>query len=359
MNNLTRFEQNLEILTHLKSGAINQNILKRYTGWGGLREAIYDPDIYKKLKSILTAEEILSLKQTLKNAYYTPKPLVEFIYQWLTCYGFKGGAILEPAVGNGIFIEQMPDVTKNKSHITAIELDKITSDITQQLYPTIELHQCAFENYQPNKQFDLIIGNPPYGANKVKDTHHADLSAYCIHHYFVAKSMRLLKEGGLLAMVLPAFFMDNASQHVRDIIVKEGGDLLAAYRLPDDLFDNAKVTIDIVFLIKGKTGKPWSNLRNIKVGDFKQPINEYFYHNSHFIFGNLEIVDMYERKGLACKRRGDTFQLLKHEMATLKARYFANRNFYDESLYHLNAINQQITVLQAIKQDLMELSCAS
>lgn len=51
--------------------------------------------------------------------------------------------------------------------------------------------------------------------------------------------MRLLKKGGILAMVLPAYFLDNESKHVRDISDAEGGELMAAYRLPDDLFSDA------------------------------------------------------------------------------------------------------------------------
>jgi hypothetical protein len=51
-------------------------------------------------------------------------------------------------------------------------------------------------------------------------------------------------------MVLPRYFLDNAKQHVRNLIAEEGGTLLAAYRLPDDVFSDAKVCTDIVFLRK-------------------------------------------------------------------------------------------------------------
>jgi hypothetical protein len=39
-------------------------------------------------------------------------------------------------------------------------------------------------------------------------------------------------------------------------------------------------------------------------------MNEFFYHNGANILGNLEIVDIHGKKGLTCKRRGDTQQLL-------------------------------------------------
>ena len=34
--------------------------------------------------------------------------------------------------------------------------------------------------------------------------------------------------------------MDNIYDHVRDVITQEGGSLLAAFRLPENLFYNAK-----------------------------------------------------------------------------------------------------------------------
>jgi hypothetical protein len=150
------------------------------------------------------------------------------------------------------------------------------------------------------------------------DEQHPDLKGFCIHHYFVAKCMRLLKPEGFLAMVLPSYFLDNGRDHVRHIIDKEGGSLLAAYRLPEDLFCDAKVTIDIVFLKKGKAGKKWLQTKDVRIGGKSKPLNEYYHLHSHHILGNLEIVPMYERMGLTCKRRGDPFQLLGHTLDSLK-----------------------------------------
>ena len=48
--------------------------------------------------------------------------------------------------------------------------------------------------------------------------------------------MRMLNPNGILAMVLPSYFMDNVREHARDIIAQDGGRLIAAFRLPDDLF---------------------------------------------------------------------------------------------------------------------------
>lgn len=316
----TRYLNNIEVLKSLKTNP-QAELLKRYSGWGGLRKEIYTPVIYKQLLKVLTREEIASLKQTLTSAYYTPAEIVIFMYQWLMERGFIGGEILEPAIGNGVFVEHMPKEIKQNSIITAVELDQVTSKITKSLYPEVKLNTCGFEEYNTFEKYDLIIGNPPYGANKVVDQSHPDLKDYCIHHYFVAKSMRLLKQGGILAMVLPSYFLDNTTNHARNIIKKDGGNLIDAYRLPDDLFQGAKVTIDIIFLIKGSTGKKWLYTRKAKIKDHFMPINEFYLQYPDKVLGNLDVVDMYERKGLTCTRNTDkVFEFLHSKLTDPKVK---------------------------------------
>ena len=62
--------------------------------------------------------------------------------------------------------------------------------------------------------------------------------------------MRLLKKGGILAFVINSYFMDNIRDHVRDVIEAKGASLLVAYRLPETLFNNTKVTVDIILSLK-------------------------------------------------------------------------------------------------------------
>ncbi|MBN9344388.1 MAG: hypothetical protein BGO76_08505 [Caedibacter sp. 38-128] len=341
-----RIFHNLEVISAFKNKTALADVLKNYTGWGGLRDEVYVPSVYQELKKSLSVEEITSLKQTLKSAYYTPAFLVQFIYDWLSIYGFKGGAILEPAVGHGAFIENMPKSIREQSTITTIEKDRLTSDIVQTLYPDLNHYTMGFEEYYTQDSFDLIVGNPPYGSQIVEDKHHADLQHHCIHHYFVAKCMRLLKEGGILAMVLPSFFLDNIRDHVRYIIHREGGSLLAAYRLPDDIFSGAKITIDIVFLTKGRAKNKWLKTRDITIGSMTKPINEYFHYNSHHLLGNLEIISIYERKGLVCKRRGDIHQLfaqaLKDKVQTRLSKLSSSLLGIEQAMEELKAKKQQL-----------------
>ncbi|MBY0281065.1 MAG: Eco57I restriction-modification methylase domain-containing protein [Alphaproteobacteria bacterium] len=304
MFNVQRVQKNLEALAELKEKSPNPKKLKQYTGWGGLRNAIFTPDVYRILKKHCSESEIASIKKTISNAYFTPPLLIDFIFEGLKRMNKPFKNILEPSAGHGLFFERMPKSFKEQGKVHAVEMDEVSCRMLRCLYPDVDVYQGGFESYQPEATFDLIIGNPPYGREMVNDEKHLDISALRIHHYFVAKSMRLLAPGGVLAMVLPRYFLDNRRDHARDIIHQEGGSLLAAYRLPDNLFDDAKVTVDVVFLVKEARDTDWIHFDKIRIDNELAHINRYFSVNPAHIIGELAIVEAYGRAELTC-REGD------------------------------------------------------
>lgn len=311
-----RVSKNLKVLATVASDRnktlkLCPELLNQYSGFGGLREAIFTPSIYRELKRYLNDDEINSIKKTLKSAYFTPPLLVKFMWGVLTRLGFNGGDILEPAIGIGAFLDNIPQKIKQVSNVDAVEIDQVTCNILVRKYSTINLTCSGFENINfGSKKYDLIISNPPYGRNSVNDIFNPDLTHLMIHHWFVAKSTRMLKDKGVIAMVLPSFFLDNVQDHARNFIHDAGVGLISAYRLPDDLFANAKVTVDIVFLQKGKTNVKWLNTKKITIGKDTKSLNKYFLDNPENIMGELEIVPMYDRTGITCKAKGDLRDLL-------------------------------------------------
>jgi predicted RNA methylase len=167
--------------------------LKNIPVAAGLKKELSSPAVYKELQKSLTPEEISSLKQTVTSAYYTPAELVKFIYGWLQVYGFTGGDILEPSIGHGVFMEHIPQEIRDHSRITALDIDPISSRIVNRLYPDVSLYMQGFETWNTEPRFDLVIGNPPCGSQILTDEHHSDLKSFFVHHYFVAKGIRLLK----------------------------------------------------------------------------------------------------------------------------------------------------------------------
>jgi len=314
-----RIEQNLKVLELLSnnnpaiSAEQTRTILNTYSGWGGLRDAVFTPSVYRRLKSYLTDDEISSVKKTVNSAYYTPDLLVKFIWAALVRMGFKGlridgsrSNILEPAAGTGIFFNHMPQIIAKTANIDAIELDNSSCKLFSKLHSNINIINTGFENFCCNdNRYDLIIGNPPYGRNTVNDIFNPDLSHLIIHHFFVAKSAKMLRDKGIIAMILPQFFLDNVKDHARDIINASGVNLILAYRLPDNLFADAKITVDLVFLQKADKTHEWQATKRKTIGEHSKPMNEYFFNNPHHVLGELHIVPMYERMGITCKSSGD------------------------------------------------------
>ncbi|WP_119343462.1 N-6 DNA methylase [Facilibium subflavum] len=292
-----RFQKNLAILKLLKSGID----LKDYSGFGGLHKIISKED-HDALKNVLGDAVYKQIMASSKTAYYTPTKMIELIYTGLKKLGFTGGKILEPACGHGAFIFNCPDSIKEKSVFHAIELDRISARLTRLICPYAKVANLSFENTKFNDgSFDVVLGNPPYSSQKItcQDT---ELDQLVIHHYFVAKSIKLLKDNGILAFVVPSYCLDNIKGHARNIMAKYGS-LIAAFRLPENMFDNAKVTVDIIFFSKNHNHYcNYLDVRYININNHQLAINKYFIDYPEHVIGNLETCNMYnERIGLTVR----------------------------------------------------------
>lgn len=300
--NRKRVALNLSALTELSKTSPERSILESYTGWGGLREAIYHRETYRQLKQYLSDEDINAIKESCRSAYYTPDRLVDFVYERVQKADSNPERILEPSAGHGIFLKGCPLDWQAKEWV-AIDKDRTSSRLLKALYPKATVCHQGFEDFNEKGEFDLIIGNPPYGQTKVRDECHPDLSEVSIHHYFVAKCMRLLRPKGILAMILPRYFLDAPSRHVRHLIAREGGTLIEAYRLPDDLFEDAKVTVDVVLLQKKVGHADWVETQVITEGGKRCHMNGYFFRYPDRILGEIKFIKAYGRDELSCKRK--------------------------------------------------------
>ena len=122
-----RLEKNFKVLAAIAADQNNVTnicleLLNQYSGFGGLREAIFTPSIYKELKQYLNDDEINSIKKTLNSAYYTSPLVVKFMWTALIRMGLKGGDILEPAIGIGAFLDHMPQKLKQLSNVDGVAI---------------------------------------------------------------------------------------------------------------------------------------------------------------------------------------------------------------------------------------------
>lgn len=331
-----QFLNNVEVINEMSKEKPNMDLLANYKGFGGLKNCFWDKTLYGQLMRAIRAnfrsnEEkavLESLRNSTNSAYYTPKEVIEFTYKYLSdVCNFKGGDILEPSCGNGEFFKYMPDNIKANSDITGIEYEPVTAKLASALYPDINIINDGLQNVNFNgKKYDLIIGNPPYSNEKINDEAMADISGYSIHHYFIAKCVRLLKDDGILAFVMPSFFMDIPKGHTRQIIDNEAV-LIDAVRLPDNLFSHATVTVDIVFI--RKTGNKIHNF--VETAKLEQDckadnINQFWIDNPNRILGELKLkwVEAYNRYVPTCQTQNKAQALQFLAVCEFKAETIEN-----------------------------------
>ena len=240
-----------------------QRALARYVGWGGLANSFRNgvtgevksgwEDRVAELEKILTPEELAVARNSTKAAHYTSFPVVNAMWKAVERMGFKGGNVLEPSVGVGNFLGLMPESLAGNTNMMAVEYDNITAGIAKHLYPNAAVFHSGFQELPlPENSFDLVIGNPPFGQDRLNFPHNPDLNPYSIHHQFFLAGMDALKPGGLQVMVVSRYLMDGKDTTVRKLLAGKGK-LLAAIRLPDTAFkENAKtdVVTDVLFLQK-------------------------------------------------------------------------------------------------------------
>ncbi|MGL2562377.1 SNF2-related protein [Helicobacter pylori] len=267
----TRYKANIEAIRLLKELQAKQEILKgdyyatleeqeilaQFSGWGGLESYFKKdqrPKEFEEVKALLTKDEFRRAYSSARDAYYTPKLVIDSIYQALDRLGFNQNnhpkEIFEPSLGTGKFIAHAPS-DKNYRFI-GTELDPISASISQFLYPNQVIQNTALENHQFYQDYDAFVGNPPYGNHKIYSSNDAELSNESVHNYFLGKAIKELKDDGIGAFVVSSWFMDAKNPKMREHIAKSAT-FLGAIRLPNSVFKatGAEVTSDIVFFKKG------------------------------------------------------------------------------------------------------------
>ena len=298
----TKYKANVEAIRVLQTldaeqrqaTAEEQEILSRYVGWGGIPQAFDENNAewskeYAELQSLLTADEFKEARASTLNAFYTSPTVIKAMYEALDSMGLSKGNVLEPSCGVGNFMGLVPD-SMEKIRMYGVELDSISGRIAQQLYQKNKIAVQGFETMQfPDSFFDCVVGNVPFGNYKVPDKRY-DRHNFLIHDYFIAKSLDLVRPGGVVAVVTSSGTMDKKDSSVREYLANRA-DLVGAIRLPNNAFQrNAKtgVVADILFLQKRDRAAveraDWVDLGETLKG---YSINQYFAQHPEMVLGEI------------------------------------------------------------------------
>ena len=311
-----RLKNNIEAIRVLKqldkenrnASKEEQDILSKYVGWGGLSD-VFDEErggqwqeAREFLKENLSSSEYEAAKESTLTAFYTPKVVIDAIYHTLSDMGFESGNILEPSMGTGRFIGNLPE-SMQKSKFYGIELDSISGQIAKKLYPNANIQVKGFEETAfSNNLFDIAIGNVPFGEYRVSDREY-EKNNFLIHDYFFAKTLDKVRSKGVIAFITSSGTMDKRNEDIRRYI-SERAEFLGAIRLPNNTFKGeagTEVTSDIIFLKKRdrllKIDEDWVKLDKNRQG---LSYNKYFVDNPEMILGSMQEVPGRFGTTLAC-----------------------------------------------------------
>jgi N12 class adenine-specific DNA methylase len=328
-----------------------QRTLAQYVGWGALSKA-FDADRaewakeHAELKDLLSPEEFAAARQSTRYAHYTSRQIIQDgVYAALHHFGFTGGRVLEPGAGVGNFIGMMPADMRSAGRITAIEREPIAAGIAKNLYPLQNVQQADFTAFKgTDGYFDAVVGNPPFASDPQTDTSgRKHLGGLTLHNYFFAKSVDLMREGGILAQVVTNSFMDAAGDRARKYI-SDRTKLMGAIRLPNNAFSKnagTEVTTDIIFLQKRPEAE-WGNkatrqeakawLDVVKQTDRRNGgqynLNQYFIDHPEMMLGDFGAHGtMYgpNQPALIARPGQDTLALLREAVQRLPGNVFVDR----------------------------------
>lgn len=269
-----------------KANEEEREILKKYTGFGGLKCVIdtrpvkdwskEDQSLYPavvELNRIIGVntkddrerkEYMESVKSSVLTAFYTPEYFIKTLGEILS--KAAPGAIqtmIDPSSGTGRFLHAFDGTeTADKLEKTAYEKDILTGLILTSLEPETKVNIAGFETIPAADmgKYDLAISNIPFGDFRVFDpilSNSKDKvkksSTLKIHNYFFVKALDAVKEGGLIVFITSRGLADaKMNKPIREYLM-QNSNLVSAVRLPDNLFESeagVEVGSDLIILQK-------------------------------------------------------------------------------------------------------------
>ena len=269
--------------------------LAAYAGWGGSQNA-FDEDtknpawheVNTRLRELLSDNEYADARSSTLTAFYTPRAVVDAIWDTLGRAGFghdqkHPDMVLEPGCGTGNFIRRAPE--GSAYGFTGIEVDPISAGIARHLCPDDDIINNRMERTGlPGDAFDLAVGNVPYSdAIKIDGT--------SIHDWFIRHSLDTVRPGGLVAVLTSRYTLDKNTSKLRGELARRA-ELVAACRLPRETFDRqagTEVVSDILILRKRDNPEPDATADWMDTVEFQQGVtaNRLFVEHPEYVAGTM------------------------------------------------------------------------
>lgn len=291
VENKEEFEQNFKILIKMAALIQDINLSSSETNhfFGDLFEGLLAKNVHQT-----------------EGQFFTPLPIVNFIINSLpNCDSIKNFKVLDFACGAGHFLTEFSKRYKN-AKLYGIEKNQNLSQVAK--IATILngnedaniIFKDTLSSINPKMtidkdfsygSFDLIISNPPFSVKGFLDTlDDGDRDQYALIKYieekaystnnsiecfFIERTLHLLKDNGVFAIILPRSVLDNGNIYIkaRELLF-ENFNILSIVQLNSRTFGSTGTNTIIVFA--QKIGKNSIGLVDTfkKSGEFTQYTNK-------------------------------------------------------------------------------------
>lgn len=211
------------------------------------------------------------------GSFYTPTLIAKFIVERVVNkIKLKDFSVLEPSVGDGVFIKEIllnRKISKKNIDITAVEIVEEefhkVANITTPPNIFLDVIHNDFLRFQQNtnKKYDLIIGNPPYIKRTLLSEEQSNLCSEITNSYavknasvkniwssFLLASFKLINDKGIIALILPSELLQVSYAEVLRNYLLENFERVEIFTFSNLVFKSCKGQ-DTIILIAEKKAK--------------------------------------------------------------------------------------------------------
>lgn len=222
-------------------------------------ESEYTDSLHPRTQSYIESTTVNTRKDM--GQYFTPQTVIHDLLDELPTEVFEtpGMDILDPSSGTGEFLLAGQE-RFNNPNLEGWELDSELVDISREILPdgtSILNTNSLYET--PTKEYDVIIGNPPYYEMKLNEDIREEFGEVIygrtnIYSLFIYKSLQMLKDGGYLAFVNPPSMNNGAYfKELRKYIVNNCSIEHLSVHTDTEIFEDASQSVMYLVLKKGGT----------------------------------------------------------------------------------------------------------
>jgi len=204
--------------------------------------------------------------------FFTPREIVDFMVKFLQKNNLisNDGYILDPACGSAGILIQSQDGNQKIIGFDINERLTRVSKMNMVIHgiKNFEIYNESFLNDKDLPPISLVITNPPFGVDEKqkeileKFKFGVNKTKRELEILFLEKIIKVLKPGGICAIVLPDGFFNNISLKDERKYLLDNCEIIASVDLPENVFKSTGTGCETSILFFRKKDKPNDEIKD-------------------------------------------------------------------------------------------------